>query len=129
MKRYLLVAALAALTMPAHAAKADDCSKAVAQPDMNACADKAFQAADKKLNEVYKKVVAGEEGDTAKLKAAQRLWVQFRDAECTFEVEADEGGSIYPMEYSNCLEKVTRIRIKEFEDYLACQKDAAKCGG
>ena len=117
------------MTVPALADETIDCKNAVTQFDMNQCADKDFQVADKTLNEVYKKVVAGQEGDTAKLKAAQRAWIGFRDSECTFETADSEGGSIQPMEYSMCLTKLTKARTKQLGDYLACQKDAEKCGG
>jgi uncharacterized protein YecT (DUF1311 family) len=104
-----------------------DCTKAVTQFDMNQCAQKDFEAADKKLNEAYKRVVAAQEGDTAKLKAAQRAWISFRDAECTFETAGSEGGSIHPMEYSMCLTKLTNARTKELTTYLACQSNSANC--
>lgn len=117
----------AALTATPALAEDLDCSKAVTQMDMNQCALRDFEAADKRLNAIYRRVVAAQEGDGAKLKTAQRAWIAFRDAECAFETAESEGGSIHPMEFSMCLTKVTKARSKELEDYLACQKDAAKC--
>ena len=105
-----------------------DCSKAMTQMDMDFCAGKDYQAADKKLNDVYRKVSADEEGKD-KLKAAQRAWIVFRDAECTFETAASEGGSIQPMEYSMCLTKLTKARTKELSAYFACDKSMTLCGG
>ena len=122
---YIIAAVL--MAAPALAGDNADCGKAVTQFDMNQCADKDFQAADKTLNEVYKKVVAAQEGDSTKLKAAQRAWITFRDAECSFEIADNEGGTIYPMMYSMCLTKVTKARIAQFNAYLACEKDASKC--
>ena len=118
---------IVAAVLLAGPALAGDCNKAATQFDMNECADKAYQATDKVLNEVYKKVVAAQEGDSAKLKAAQRAWIGFRDAQCSFETADSEGGSIQPMEYSICLTKLTKARTAELNAYLACQKDAAKC--
>jgi uncharacterized protein YecT (DUF1311 family) len=106
-----------------------DCNNAMDQSSMNMCADKDYQAADKKLNEIYRKVAAAQEGDTAKLKAAQRAWIQYRDTECIFEVAENEGGSIYPLVYSGCLTRLTNARTKELQTYLTCFKDADKCGG
>ena len=125
--KYLAMIAAVLMTVPALADETIDCKNAVTQFDMNQCADKDYQAADKKLNDAYKKVVAGEEGDTAKLKAAQRAWIAFRDAQCTFETADSDGGSIQPMEYSICLTKLTAASTKQLNDYLRCQKDAAKC--
>ena len=106
-----------------------DCSKAMTQMDMDFCAGKNFQAADKKLNDTYREVMTalGDKNYQAKLKAAQRAWIAYRDTECTFEVAENEGGSIYPMVYSLCETKLTDARTKELQSYLACFKDAEKC--
>ena len=119
-----------ALPLVAFAASAADidCNKAITQTDMNMCADKDYQAADKKLNDIYRKVMAAEEGKD-ELKAAQRAWIVFRDAECTFETAGSEGGSIHPMEYSMCLTKLTKARTKELGAYFACDKSMKLCGG
>ena len=113
------------------AAMADDadCSKAMTQMDMDFCAGKNFQASDKKLNDTYRDVMTalGDKNYQAKLKAAQRAWIAYRDTECTFEVAENEGGSIYPMVYSLCETKLTDARTKELQSYLACFKDAEKC--
>ena len=122
-----------ALPLVAFAASAADinCAKAITQTDMNMCADKDYQAADKKLNDIYRKVTTALDDATlqAKLKTAQRAWIQYRDTECTFEVAENEGGSIYPLVYSGCLTRLTNARTKELQSYLACFKDAEKCGG
>jgi len=120
----IIIAALA--VMPALGDDVD-CNKATTQIDLDMCANKDYGAADKLLNDTYKKVVAAQEGDTAKLKAAQRAWIAFRDAECTFEVAENEGGTIYPMVYTMCLTKLTKTRTAELNSYLACQKDATNC--
>ena len=106
-----------------------DCSKAMTQMDMDFCAGKNFQASDKKLNDTYRDVMTalGDKNYQAKLKAAQRAWIAYRDTECTFEVAENEGGSIYPMVYSLCETKLTDARTKELQSYLACFKDAEKC--
>ena len=126
MKIVILAAILVA--GPALAAGDVDCNTAVTQFDMNRCADKDYQAADKVLNEIYKKALAAQEGDDEKLKAAQRAWIVFRDAECDFRTESDEGGSIQPMDRALCMAALTKERAKQLRDYLGCQKDASKCG-
>ena len=107
-----------------------DCNNPMDQSTMNICADKDYRAADKKLNDVYSKVMTAldDAGYRAKLKTAQRAWIQYRDTECTFEVAENEGGSIYPLVYSGCLTRLTGARTKELQTYLACFKDADKCG-
>jgi len=128
----LLALSLVLLAASATAGDADDidCSKAMNQNDMNICADKDYQASDKKLNAVYAKVMAalGDENYKTKLKAAERAWVAYRDTECTFETAENEGGSIHPLVYSGCLTKLTNARTKDLQAYLECFKDADKCG-
>ena len=106
-----------------------DCKNAMVQNDLNFCANKDYQASDKKLNAVYAKVMAAvqDPGYQAKLKAAQRAWILFRDSECTFEVAINEGGSIYPMVNAMCLTKVTDARTKELQTYLECWNAGDKC--
>ena len=115
----LLAMPLVLLAASATAGDTDDidCKNAMVQHDMNICADRDYQAADKKLNAVYAKVSADEEGKD-KLKTAQRAWIVFRDAECTFETAESEGGSIHPLEYSMCLTALTKARTKQLGDYL-----------
>jgi uncharacterized protein YecT (DUF1311 family) len=58
-------------------------------------------------------VVAGDE--LAKLREAQRLWIQFRDANCNAEYALYEGGSAGPMVKVACIEAVTRHRTEELQ--------------
>jgi uncharacterized protein YecT (DUF1311 family) len=120
MRGWILTALLAApfvfAAAPASAGEADgvDCNNAMAQNDMNICADKDYRKADVLLNKAYKDAMKGIDAHSQDLlKAAQREWIKFRDAECTFESAQNEGGSIYPMEYSGCLTTLTKDRTKQ----------------
>ena len=132
-RSFVLAIPLVLVAASATAGEADDvdCNKAVTQNDMNICADKDYQAADKKLNDVYRKVAAalGDKATQAKLKTAEKAWIQYRDTECTFEVAENEGGTIYALVYAGCVTRLTDARTKELQAYLACFKDADKCGG
>lgn len=78
------------------------------------CFFKEAQAADRELNLVYNKIrTALSPTDQSKLQAAQRLWVQFRDANCAAERELYDGGSAAPMVFQACLGADTRQRIAE----------------
>lgn len=131
MMRWLTIASVLAVAGAAQAGDSGDadCSNAMTQNDMNICADKEYQAADHRLNDVYRKVSALQKDKASKdsLVAAERAWLGYRDAECTFETAADLGGSIYPMEYAMCLAKLTKARTQELDDYLTCEADATKC--
>ena len=101
-----------------------NCAEAVAQMDLNACADRAWKFADEDLNLAYgfalsmmKEIDAGlpqdQRGAEAALRAAQRAWIAFRDAGCTAEGYRVVGGSMQPMVIAMCLERVTRARTEE----------------
>src|SRR5579864_2525272 len=90
--------------------KTQDCSKAVVQFDLNQCAGANADAADAALNALYRQLLKQhpDAHATARLKKSERAWIAYRDKQCASEVgpQAD-GGSIWPMEMSNCLEEKT----------------------
>ncbi len=93
-----------------------DCKKAIVQAELNVCADREFQSWDSKLNALYRAVLKNADPkDQALLKTAERNWIAYRDSECDYETSDSEGGSIRPMEYSNCLTAKTRARIAELK--------------
>ena len=111
------------------AAEEVDCENAQTQMDMNICADKDYQQADKALNAAYKKAVAAarEMDDNVKdmgeayvgavdaLKRAQRAWIGYRDGQCEFAGFEARGGSMEPMLVSGCLADLTRKRTDELK--------------
>jgi uncharacterized protein YecT (DUF1311 family) len=107
-----------------------DCNKAVVQMDLNACADANAQAADAALNTVYKNLQARlpDEKSKTQLRLAERKWIAFRDKDCAASVGPQEdGGSIWPMEMSNCLEDKTAARLRELKRQLDCPQAPAAC--
>jgi uncharacterized protein YecT (DUF1311 family) len=91
------------------------------QRDLNICADQKAKAADAKLNQVYRQLRAKYKSDPAvedTLITAQLAWIKFRDENCAFAQKRFERGSIAPLIYSSCLERVTTDRTKELERYL-----------
>jgi uncharacterized protein YecT (DUF1311 family) len=93
-----------------------DCKKASVQIELNVCADREFQTWDAKLNALYRTLLkAADPKDQTLLKSAERSWIAYRDSECDYETSDSEGGSIRPMEYSNCLTTKTRARIAELK--------------
>ena len=72
-----------------------DCKTASVQIELNNCADRQFQASDKKLNVLYRKLLeAAGPKERELLKSAERNWLNYRDSECEYENAPDEGGSI-----------------------------------
>lgn len=95
-------------------AKDGPCQEPASGAEETTCFYDAFNKSDADLNQFYRRVqtvVGGEE--LAKLKVAQRLWIQFRDANCSAEQELYSGGSAASMVKFACLEAVTRHRTEE----------------
>jgi uncharacterized protein YecT (DUF1311 family) len=109
--------------------KTRNCDNLTAQMEMTACAGDNAQAADDKLNAVYKQVMAAQADQAAKdgLKQAERFWIKYRDKHCKDENEADEGGSIWPMEMSICQQQETDKRIRVLQRMLTCTAGASVC--
>jgi uncharacterized protein YecT (DUF1311 family) len=71
---------------------------------------------DRRLNAAYRKAVdAMAGGQRDKLRAAQRLWIQYRDANCA--VYAAGEGSIRRIEAALCMRNMTAWRALEFEQF------------
>jgi len=105
-----------------HAAGDEEPVQTQAEMNQEAAAD--FQKADATLNKIYKKVRAAlDEAGQAKLKAAQRAWLAYRDAEAELEAAPNEGGSIYPMIIANVKARLTDARVKELEEVLSASED------
>jgi uncharacterized protein YecT (DUF1311 family) len=94
--------------------KDSPCAEVAVTADLSNCLLKAGEAADAKLNAAYKRL--REKLDTAdgqRLVTAQRLWVQYPDANCLAERDLYAGGTAAPPAYLACLEAMTRARTKE----------------
>jgi uncharacterized protein YecT (DUF1311 family) len=125
-----LVASGAAFAAGPALYKTQDCNMAVTQFDLNQCAGANADAADAALNVVYKRLlqVHPDTASVTRLKKSERAWVAYRDKACASEVgpQAD-GGSIWPMEMSNCLETKTAARLRELKHQLDCPEGPLAC--
>jgi uncharacterized protein YecT (DUF1311 family) len=114
----IVLASAACLAAPAFAGTVD-CSR-VAEREVYACSVTQYEAADKELNDVYRKVMTEQtdEASQARLKTAQRNWLKFRDDECTFETAEYAGSRLEDPTYRMCRTKFARARTKQLGDYL-----------
>jgi uncharacterized protein YecT (DUF1311 family) len=100
------------------------------QADLNDCASFNRAAADAALNKAYQRLLA-QQGDPLpkeRLKEAERAWIGYRDKQCAFEVgPQQDGGSIWPMEMSNCLEQKTAAHLRELIELGRCEAGASAC--
>jgi uncharacterized protein YecT (DUF1311 family) len=125
--RVLLALTPLLFTTVAHAV---DCDNATDQATMNQCAAQQNKAADKELNALYQQINARLKDSPESKKqliGAQRAWIGFRDAECKFSASGVEGGSVYPLIYSNCITDLTKARVEAFKTYLKCQEGDLSC--
>jgi uncharacterized protein YecT (DUF1311 family) len=121
----------AASALASHAACAEDavdCANAMSTADLNTCGSQALDAADAELNKVYKKILAdfagpddGNEDNNKKwveaLRASQRAWVAFRDADCEkLMIFEAGGGSATTGAVLGCMTELTQARTKDLKD-------------
>lgn len=134
MRRIFLAVALSAPSLAFAGAPAlytkQDCNKAITQYDLDQCAGANDEAADAALNVVYKKLQAKlpDANSKTQLRDGERKWIAYRDKTCADSVGSQEdGGSIWPMEMSNCLEGQTAARLRELKRRLDCPQGPNAC--
>lgn len=95
-----------------------DC--AGSQQDMNQCAGATAKAADQALNYRYRQAMENAPDDIAqaKLRAAQRAWIPYRDAACEAAADEARGGSLAPLLEQSCREQMTSRRALELSQTM-----------
>lgn len=93
-----------------------NCQNPASNVEYKYCARLAYEASDRELNQVYRRITGKMANDERKvLTTAQLAWIRFRDANCNAEVYQSRGGTGYGGFLSNCLERVTRARTTELQ--------------
>jgi uncharacterized protein YecT (DUF1311 family) len=96
--------------------KDSPCANVIVTAELTKCLSDARDTADAKLNSVYKEIRSRLEGADAKsLTKTQRLWIQYRDANCSAERDLYTGGTAKYAVYFACLESLTRGRTGELQ--------------
>ncbi|BAZ69652.1 hypothetical protein NIES4106_44250 [Fischerella sp. NIES-4106] len=96
-----------------------NCSKAITTPELKYCSQQYYAAADKKLNQTYQKVLVNIKREPKQLLIkGQQAWIVFRDNTCDFEVYESRGGTGYEIFRNQCLERLTKQRTQDLENYL-----------
>lgn len=91
--------------------QAQDCENPFDQATMTECAARALQESDARLNHVYWSLTDQvDDEERARLRAAERAWISYRDKQCAFETAGWEGGSAYPMLLAACRDELTRAQ-------------------
>ena len=130
--RYFAVFA-AAMVLPLTGAAAQtpnpiDCGNATSTVEMNYCADRDFARADGVLNDTYQKALAmiGRSDNPApytraewekQLRASQRAWIAFRDADCKGLMPMEwSGGSGTTYAVLGCMIELTKARTQALRE-------------
>ena len=109
------------ITLPSFAWAETECDRTDARHENIGCAVEVFDNVDKALNEAYKALLVKMDQDgKAKLKEAQRAWIQFRDADTALAYQnSGEGGSLGGLIATNHKVDLTFERIKELKNFLS----------
>ena len=120
MKRLVFFAFMALSVLLQNNAKSDEqCNPEGTQAQMNACAIRDFNFIDKDLNRLYKKLMASLSSENQGiLREEQRAWLKQRDPKCKKEANDEaEGGTMWPLLFYGCLEKVTKVRVQQLHQW------------
>ncbi|WP_304898417.1 lysozyme inhibitor LprI family protein [Methylicorpusculum sp.] len=145
MKKYFDIntnlAVITILLLPAYSAMSSDAVQscndgAQTQLDINHCGSLDFQSADKELNAVYKAVLEQHKTNIKfleKLKAAQRAWLKWRDAEMEAVYPEKDAPSYYGSSFPACrntqLSNLTQERTKQLQKWLDGVEEGDVCSG
>jgi len=94
-----------------------------------------YAKAEKEINAVYQKILREYSADKEfikNLKASQRLWIQFRDAEIKARYPNQTPGyygSVYPTCVSDLKTQLTNERIKTLQVWLTGIQEGDVCAG
>ncbi len=110
--------------------------RAETQRDLNRCGGLGLRLADQELNATYQAVIEAHKEDQVfitKLRIAQRMWLQFRDAEmeAIFPHKDDPRhyGSVFPLCWSTHLATITKERTKQLRRWIDGVPEGDLCAG
>jgi len=86
--------------------------------DIRNCLGLKYDAADKRLNAVYRaKMASLDDAGKQTLRNDERHWLKARDARCAESRQPDAGGTLGLVEHDGCLVDATERRVKVLEAY------------
>ncbi len=105
------------------------------QGEMNEKAKIDYVKTDNKLNSIYNQILTEYNSDSLfiqNLKKAQRIWVDFRDAEVEMKypsIDKSEYGSVFPMCRWMYLTNLTENRIEKLNEWIIGIEEGDVCKG
>ena len=96
-----------------------NCSNPQSNAESKECIRLRYEAADKRLNQVYQQLLPKlSRKQRSVLYQEQIKWIKSRDKSCESEVYDNRGGTGYQGFLNECLERKTKQRSAELENYL-----------
>jgi uncharacterized protein YecT (DUF1311 family) len=96
-----------------------NCNNAQTNIEIKECIRLRYEAADRRLNDVYKQLLSKlSREERSLLSEAQKGWIQLKENNCDFEVYGSRLGTGYRGFLNECLERMTQQRTAELEKYL-----------
>lgn len=87
------------------------CDQADSTAATQDCLKRHLKSAQNRLNKIYQKLGDGLEGEKlGELKALQKSWLEYRDAECMWEAERSANPSLKRVNELSCMARVTEDR-------------------
>jgi uncharacterized protein YecT (DUF1311 family) len=91
-------------------------------PTMKECGANELARQDKGLNAAYKALITGLSPNLIiDVKRAQRTWLLFRAAQCSFAYDREAPGSLATILLQQCELRLTARRIQELQDMVSAQ--------
>jgi uncharacterized protein YecT (DUF1311 family) len=95
---------------------------------MTICSSQSLLVSNSALNRDYAVVMARLSPNGKKaLRNAQRAWIVFRDKQCFFESNGDDGGSLAAMTANNCARALTDQRATALAALKTCAEGDVAC--
>ncbi len=86
--------------------------------EIEVCVGRLTEAWESRLNTAYQKLLHGRDAQSvARLREAERLWREFRNANCLYY--GTGGGTITRLQAAECLRSMTAHRALELEELLS----------
>ena len=118
-------------------AAVESCENLQTQSEMNDCEAREAHKADDALNSTYQEVLGKLKSDktaTARMIAAEKAWIAFRDAELAADWPVADGanpnllyGSVHPFCYYNERTALTLERLKTLSDRMRHEEEGNVC--
>lgn len=94
-----------------------NCNTDGSGPAINACAIERRESTENSLNKAIESLTKGVElGNKYQIQLQNAKWLELRDAECRELHKEDEGHTIWPSEFNDCLSDLTLKRVEELRE-------------